>query len=186
MVEEPDCFRLKIERAEIEEQHVEEFLDKMVEWLSSNRDKSMLIDFNKVKWVCLDFMAQIIRCHDDVRTKGLSIQILKVDPRIEVHLGGTATLMASPPPVRLVQSVSTREVLQDIRTGLSDQEIMEKHRLSKKGICSLFKKLQSKGVITPKELEKRKTDKPLELTVENEQPGVKDRDGLGIVRVEGH
>ncbi len=73
LVEESGCFRIKTGKAEIEEQHVEEFLDKTVEWLSSNPDKSMLIDFDGVKWVCSDFLAQLIRYYEDSRARGLTV-----------------------------------------------------------------------------------------------------------------
>ena len=35
-VEEPNFYRLGVERSTIEEKHVEEFLDRTVEWLSRN------------------------------------------------------------------------------------------------------------------------------------------------------
>ncbi len=39
LVEEPETFRMKILRPEIEEDHVEQFMDKTVEWLSTNPEK---------------------------------------------------------------------------------------------------------------------------------------------------
>ncbi len=55
LVEEPRFYRLRVERSAIEEEHVEEFLDRTVEWLSKNPLKGLLIDFKKVKSVCDEF-----------------------------------------------------------------------------------------------------------------------------------
>ena len=55
LVEEHGFYRLRVERSAIEDKHVEEFLDRTVEWLSRNPDKGILIDFKGVKSVCNEF-----------------------------------------------------------------------------------------------------------------------------------
>ena len=55
LVEEHSFYRLRVERSAIEDKHVEEFLDRTVEWLSRNPDKGILIDFKGVKSVCNEF-----------------------------------------------------------------------------------------------------------------------------------
>jgi hypothetical protein len=42
--EERDFFRMKVGKSEVKQDHVEEFMDKTVEWLSTNPDKGVLID----------------------------------------------------------------------------------------------------------------------------------------------
>jgi hypothetical protein len=170
LVEESGCFRIKMERPEIEEQHVEEFLDKTVEWLSSNPDKSMLIDFHGVKWACSDFMAQVTKYYEDTRAKGLAISLVNVDPTIKPFLNGVGTQAALVRSERPVLSVSTREALDDVRNKLSDEEMREKHGLSERGLRSLFKKLVAKGVITREELQERERNKSLDLVFEDEHP----------------
>ncbi len=169
LVEESDCFKIRTGKTEIEEHHVEEFLDKTVEWLSSNPDKSLVIDFDGVKWVCSDFLAQLIRYYEDSRARGLIVRLVNVDPSIQAFLDGTGTLVVSLPSKRPVLSVSTWQALQDIRNQLSDQQIMEKHGLSKWGLRSLFKKLVAKGVISSEELQERKANPSLQLIPEDEE-----------------
>ncbi len=48
-----------------------------------------------------------------------------------------------------------REVLTDVRTGMSDSEIMSKYRVSARGLESIFNKLMDAGVIDQKELDSR-------------------------------
>ena len=43
--------------------------------------------------------------------------------------------------------VKAKDVLRDIRAGMSDKNIMEKYRLSEMGLASLFKKLKKQGLI---------------------------------------
>ncbi|MGO9568932.1 MAG: hypothetical protein ACLP5H_15460, partial [Desulfomonilaceae bacterium] len=54
LLEERDFFRMKVRKSEVNEDHVEEFMDKTVEWLSTNPQKGILIDFEGVKSVCSD------------------------------------------------------------------------------------------------------------------------------------
>lgn len=53
------------------------------------------------------------------------------------------------------RKITAREVLRDIRSGLSDQDLMEKYTLSAQGLQSVFHKLVSAGVITQPELDDR-------------------------------
>lgn len=51
--------------------------------------------------------------------------------------------------------VSAREAVQDIRSGFTDLELMDKYRLTDRGLASLFRKLVSAGLIRQRELEDR-------------------------------
>jgi PAS domain S-box-containing protein len=66
------------------------------------------------------------------------------------------------------------EALKDIRDGLSDLELMTKHRLSARGLASLFRKLVAIGALDPVELEMRRLSEPRELSsefaIDNEKP----------------
>lgn len=48
--------------------------------------------------------------------------------------------------------VSAKEVLADIRAGMSDRDLMKKYGLSEKGLQSLSKKLIDAGVLKQSEL----------------------------------
>lgn len=51
--------------------------------------------------------------------------------------------------------ITARELLADIRKGLSDPTLMEKYKLSAQGLQSVFQKLLKAGVITQAELDSR-------------------------------
>ena len=51
--------------------------------------------------------------------------------------------------------IDAEQVLNDIRSGMSDQSLMNKYALSAKGLQSLFEKLLDAGLITQSELEDR-------------------------------
>jgi hypothetical protein len=53
--------------------------------------------------------------------------------------------------------IAVKGVLQDIRAGMDDPALMEKYRLSAKGLQSLFEKMVSKGVVSAEELDQRPT-----------------------------
>ncbi|MGO9571738.1 MAG: hypothetical protein ACLP5H_29785 [Desulfomonilaceae bacterium] len=53
------------------------------------------------------------------------------------------------------RKITAREVLRDVRYGLSDQDLMEKYTLSAQGLQSVFHKLVNAGVITQAELDDR-------------------------------
>jgi hypothetical protein len=56
---------------------------------------------------------------------------------------------------RVIQSA---EVVRDIRLKMTDLEIMEKYRLSHRGLESLLKKLIAAGLISPEEMHWRPTE----------------------------
>jgi uncharacterized protein (DUF433 family) len=51
--------------------------------------------------------------------------------------------------------IKSKEVLHDIRSGVTHAELKQKYRLTDKGLKSLFKKLIEAGLITQAELEDR-------------------------------
>ncbi len=53
--------------------------------------------------------------------------------------------------------VSVKSILSDIKSGVSDSELMEKFGLSHRGLLSLISKLLWDGLLTPKELARRKS-----------------------------
>jgi len=55
------------------------------------------------------------------------------------------------------QKVSAKEVTRDIRSGMSNADLMEKYQLSAKGLSSLFKKLVNLRVLAAEELRGRAT-----------------------------
>jgi len=55
-------------------------------------------------------------------------------------------------------TIDAKEALDAIRAGMDDHALMDKFRLSAKGLQSLFRKLLSSGVITQAELDRRASD----------------------------
>jgi len=55
-------------------------------------------------------------------------------------------------PKRQIKAI---EVVADIRAGLTDTDLMDKYRLSSKGLQSIFKKLMDGDVLSASELEAR-------------------------------
>jgi hypothetical protein len=53
------------------------------------------------------------------------------------------------------KSLSAREVVADIRVGMTDEQLMEKHMLTAKGLQSLKNKLLSSGLVTQSQLDGR-------------------------------
>lgn len=53
------------------------------------------------------------------------------------------------------RQIRIREALADVRSGMTDAELMDKYRLAAKGLQSLFAKLIDGGLITLEELERR-------------------------------
>jgi hypothetical protein len=51
--------------------------------------------------------------------------------------------------------VNTRTILQDLRQGLDDQVIMEKHSLSLRQLQKLYRKMIKSGLLTPMEISNR-------------------------------
>jgi Mor family transcriptional regulator len=55
--------------------------------------------------------------------------------------------------------VSAREILKDIKAGMDDAALMEKYRLSEKGLQSVFKKLTDAGALKQEDLDSRLTSR---------------------------
>jgi transcription initiation factor IIE alpha subunit len=53
------------------------------------------------------------------------------------------------------REINGREIVEDIRLGLTDDEMMEKYRISTQGLRSLFIKLYQAGLITNDDMEWR-------------------------------
>jgi hypothetical protein len=53
------------------------------------------------------------------------------------------------------RKITAREVLEDIRLGKNDSNLMQKYNLSAQGLQSVFRKLLRAGLITQKELDDR-------------------------------
>ena len=169
LTEGPDFFRLKMEQSEIEEHHVEEFLDKTVEWLSANSEKPMLIDFEGVTWVCSDFTAHLAEYYHDAKAKGFIVDFVNVGPTVRPFVDIEA-ITERLQPRRSVLSISTKQVLEDIERNLSNQDLMDKYGLSFQGLASLFKKLLNKGLITRRYLEERSAqeNRPIEIDLDED------------------
>ncbi len=150
LAEESDFFRMKVCKSEVKEEHVEEFVDKTVEWFSTKPEKGILIDLEGVKSVCPDFTVALHRYYENVKKRGLYVRFVNVDPKIKpyVDVSNITVVMAIPEkPV-----LSARAVLRDLTDNLSDEELMKKHKLSRKGLESLYKKLLGKGLVSRRAL----------------------------------
>ena len=153
LLEESDFFRMKVGKSAVKEDHVEEFMDKTVEWLSTNPKKGILIDLEGVKSVCSDFTVALTRYYENIKRRGLYVRFVNVDPKIQpyVDVSNITVVMAIPDkPV-----ISARELLGDLANNLSDNELMKKHNLSPKGLKKLYKKLLDKGRIFRRALSRR-------------------------------
>jgi len=144
LTEETDLFRLKIGISELKEKHVEEFMDKTVEWLSTNPRKGILIDLDGVKSVCSDFTIALTRYYENVKRHGLYVRFVNVHPRIQPYVEVSDITVVMTRPKKL--TISTRELVGDLENNLSDNELMEKHNLSPRGLKKLYKKLLAKGL----------------------------------------
>jgi transcription initiation factor IIE alpha subunit len=163
-VEEPSFYRLSVERSAIEEKHVEEFLDRTVEWLSRNPNKGILIDFKGVKSVCNEFAIHLSTYYQHVRDKGLQVRFVNVDPDIEPYIRrANISVVLDLHSDRAV--LSAKELLEDLSNNLSDEELMRKHGLSSQGLASMFKKMLDKGLVTRESLATRMGVETCEITV---------------------
>jgi anti-anti-sigma regulatory factor/transcription initiation factor IIE alpha subunit len=162
--EESSFFRLQVVTAEIKEQHVEEFLDTTVEWLSTNPHKGILIDFKGVKYICSDFAIHLLRYYEDIKGRGLPVRFVNVHPAVQPSLEVTnITVVADLERDRV--RVSAREILEDLSKNLSDRQLMDKHGLSERGLGSMFRKLLRKGLVTRRELARRLGVETSEITI---------------------
>ena len=168
LIEETDFFRIKFGSSEVKEEHVEEFMDKTVEWLSSSPKKGILIDLSGVRSVCSDFTVALTRYYENVKRRGLYVRFVNVDPRIKPYVEVSNITVVMTRPHKLM--ISTRELMSDLKNNLSDDELMKKHNLSRRGLKTLYKKLLAKGLEFPRAIERRigaqRTD--LSLVLENQ------------------
>lgn len=72
-----------------------------------------------------------------------------------VHCVAKSDNFASRRGAAVKREIKAREVLKDIRHGMNDLELMEKYRITDKGIRSLFKKLVAVGLLSPDEIDRR-------------------------------
>lgn len=151
--EEADFFRMKVEKPEIEQEHVEEFMDKTVEWLSSNPEKGILIDFEGVNSICSDFTVLLNKYYQDIKARGLHVRFVNVDPLIEPYVDVSNITVVMSIPDKPV--LSAKALLQDISENLTDRDLMRKYGLSRKGLASMFRKMLSKKLLSRKILAKR-------------------------------
>ncbi len=176
IIEEEKRFRLEIIKADVKDDHVEDFLDTTVEWLSSNPDKGMLIDFKGVRSVCTQFVIHLQRNFEEIKARGLPVRFVNVDPSISDQIEGSDITVVITHPYPEKPVLSARELLQDLANNLSDLQLMEKHGLSDKGLQSMYKKLLKKGLITKKDLARRWGIDTSEISIY--------RDGLRSPKVE--
>ncbi len=153
LTEEADLFRLKFGASNINEDHVEEFTDKTVEWLSSKPEKGILIDLEGVKSVCPNFTIALTRYYENVKRHGLYVRFVNVDPEIKPYVEVSNITVVMTRPNKL--TISARELMDDLNNHLSDNELMEKHNLSSRALKKLYKKLSAKGVDFRRALERR-------------------------------
>ena len=164
VAEEEEFFRLKVKRSEIDEDDVEDFLDTTVEWLSSNPSKGILIDFSGVRAVCPGFVVELQRNYEEIKSQGLYVRFVNVDPALEPYIDvQNITVVMSVYPDKPV--VSAKQVLADLANNLTDEDLMKKHGLSRKGLRSLYKKLLRKGLITKHVMTRKVVPAPVENKV---------------------
>ena len=144
---------MKFGASNIKEEHVEEFMDMTVEWLSTSPEKGILIDLEGVKSVCSDFTIALTRYYENVKRHGLYVRFVNVDPEIKPYVEVSNITVVMTRPEKL--TISAREVMGDLQKDLSDNELMKKHNLSARGLKKLYKKLLTKGLDFRRALEQR-------------------------------
>jgi len=168
--EETDFFRLSMIRSDLTTRHVEDFLDTTVEWLSTNPEKGILIDFKGVKSISEDFAAHLLRYYEEIKARGLYVRFVNVAESLGSSVeASNITVVISPDFLRDDKPhLSAREILQDLANNVTDRELMVKHGLSQKGLASMFRKLLQKGLISKTALAKRWGSKPSMIVLNNE------------------
>jgi hypothetical protein len=61
-------------------------------------------------------------------------------------------------PTEAKRTINAKEALSDIRSGMTPDELMQKYRLSSKGLDALFRKLEGAGLLQKNELHRRTND----------------------------
>jgi anti-anti-sigma regulatory factor len=146
VVDEPEFFRMIIATPEILEEHVEEFMDSTVEWLSTNPQKGILLDFGEVRYVSGAFALCLNQQYEDIKRRGIYVRFVNVDPAVQPLIDvSNITVVMSIIPDR--PKISASEILEDLGKNMSDEELMRKHGLTERGLARLFGKLLRKGLI---------------------------------------
>jgi len=121
-----------------------------------------------VKSVCDDFSVHLRQYYEDIKSRGLYVRFVNVDPAIEPFVDiSNVTTVIDLDSLELKQdkiAVSARQILEDLASNLSDNELMKKHGLSKRGLASLFRKLLLKGLVTRRFLARRMGIETCEIT----------------------
>jgi hypothetical protein len=159
LIEESDFYRLQVLTPHIYDSHVEEFLDITVEWLSSNPDKGILVDFRGVKSVCEEFTFHLNQYYETIKARGLYVRFVNVAPSIELAVEVyNVTMVMNLEDLTLNRGktlVSAKQMIDDLAARLSDQELMKKHKLSRKGLDSVFRQLLERRLIPRRFFEQR-------------------------------
>ena len=50
------------------------------------------------------------------------------------------------------RQINGRNIIDDLRSGMTDRELQVKHRLSTSGLCTIYEKLVDRGAISHSEL----------------------------------
>ncbi len=150
LTEESEFYRMKADKSEIEQDHVEEFMDKTVEWLSVNPDKGILIDFEGVRSVCPDFTVVLNKYYEDIKARGLHVRFVNVDPVIKPYIDVSNITVVINLPEKPI--VSAKALLRDLSDNLTDSDLMKKYELSRKGLASMFRKILRRGLISRRTL----------------------------------
>ena len=66
--------------------------------------------------------------------------------------GLLATIWRGDKPMAEKRTIRAKDIVNDMRAGMSDQELMGKYRLSVKGLESIFKKLEESGTLKRSDL----------------------------------
>jgi hypothetical protein len=72
-----------------------------------------------------------------------------------VHCVAKSDIFASRKGTAVKREIKAKQALQDIRHGMNDLELMEKYKITDKGIRSLFKKLVTVGLLSQDEIDRR-------------------------------
>jgi anti-anti-sigma regulatory factor/DNA-binding HxlR family transcriptional regulator len=145
-----------VSESAIKEQHVEDFTDTTIEWLSSDPQKGILIDFSGVDWVCDDFIAHLANYYADLKQKGIYVRFVNVRPEIKPYVDISDITVVLPIPEPEKPTLSAKVILRDLANELTDSGLMRKYGLSSKGLASMYKKLLDKGLIDEDMIEQRR------------------------------
>jgi transcription initiation factor IIE alpha subunit len=72
------------------------------------------------------------------------------------------------------RTINAKEVVRDIRSHMTDEELMEKYRLSARGLQSVLKKLLESKLITQAEFDWRPVDYDDTVFLDLESPDSKE------------